>query len=97
MATRKEKTESVDSTTEVLKNEKTNNKPAKNAGGIGIVNCTKLKVRDKPSTEDSNVVTIIGKGEQVKIQFIEDNPEWYKVHTQTGFDGYSMSEFIDLV
>ena len=63
----------------------------------GIVsNCEKLNIRRQTSINPTNVVCIINKGDKVRIIDKYAAPNWYKICTNVGIEGYCMAEFIEL-
>jgi len=59
-----------------------------------VVNCSRLNVRGKAST-DAEVLKIIDAGAQVKIYEEESTEEFYKV-LSGGIVGFCMKEFIEI-
>lgn len=59
-----------------------------------IVNCSKLNVREDPST-DAEVVCVLDVMTEVKIDVGESDNEWLKVFTAAGIEGYCMRKFVD--
>ena len=62
---------------------------------IGIVfGCDKLNVRKEPSKE-AQVLCVLDKTSEVKIDMkANTTPDFYKVVTATGVEGYCMSKYI---
>ena len=60
---------------------------------FGVANCGKLNVRKDPSKSETPVC-VIKKGDKLTIK--DSIEEWYKVTTESGEEGYCMSEFIDV-
>lgn len=66
---------------------------------VGIVaNCEKLNLRRSPlkDSDGANVITELLPGVAVVIDEDESTPNFYKVTTETGLDGYCMKQFIEL-
>lgn len=66
----------------------------------GVVEgCLKLNVREKPSIK-SEVVRVIGVGDDLVIDEQESTEDFYKVSVDNGFEGFNgfcMKKFIKLV
>ena len=66
---------------------------------VGIVaNCEKLNLRRSPlkDSDGANVITELLPGVAVVIDEDESTPNFYKVTTETGLEGYCMKQFIEL-
>ena len=66
---------------------------------VGIVaNCEKLNLRRSPLTDSfgANVITELLRVVVVVSDEDESTPNFYKVTTETGLDGYCMKQFIEL-
>ena len=66
---------------------------------VGIVaNCEKLNLRRSPlkDSDGANIITELLSGVAVVIDEDESTPNFYKVTTETGLDGYCMKQFIEL-
>ena len=66
---------------------------------VGIVaNCEKLNLRRSPlkDSDGANIITELLPGVAVVIDEDESTPNFYKVTTETGLDGYCMKQFIEL-
>lgn len=61
---------------------------------IGLVNAYEVYVREN-SGKVYNPVTTVKKGSELMILDNSD-PEWYKVMTASGIEGYIMREFVDV-
>ena len=63
-----------------------------------VVNCEKLNLRRSPlkDSDGANVITELLPGVAVVIDEDESTPNFYKVTTETGLDGYCMKQFIEL-
>lgn len=59
-----------------------------------VVNCLKLNVRVEPS-KDAEVVCILDAMSEVKIDVGESTPDWFKITTAIGTEGYCMRKFVD--
>ena len=60
----------------------------------GVVSvCEKLNMR-KEANKESDVVTILSKNTEVKINLSESTDDFYKVTTSMGFEGFCMKKFI---
>lgn len=66
---------------------------------VGIVaNCEKLNLRRSPlkDSDGANIITELLSGVAVVIDEDESTPNFYKVITETGLEGYCMKQFIEL-
>lgn len=66
---------------------------------VGIVaNCEKLNLRRSPlkDSDGANIITELLSGVAVVIDEDESTPNFYKVTTETGLEGYCMKQFIEL-
>ena len=66
---------------------------------VGIVaNCEKLNLRRSPlkDSDGANIITELLSGVAVVIDEDESTPNFYKVTTETGLEGYCMRQFIEL-
>ena len=66
---------------------------------VGIVaNCEKLNLRRSPlkDSDGANIITELLPGVAVVIDGDESTPNFYKVTTETGLEGYCMRQFIEL-
>ena len=66
---------------------------------VGIVaNCEKLNLRRSPlkDSDGANIITELLSGVAVIIDEDESTPNFYKVTTETGLEGYCMRQFIEL-
>lgn len=64
---------------------------------LGTVIAEALYVREAPSS-DAEPVTTVKKGDELIVTVpSKGTPEWYKVCTAAGVEGYSMGKFIDIV
>ena len=66
---------------------------------VGIVaNCEKLNLRRSPlkDSDGANIITELLSGVAVVIDEDESTPNFYKVTTDTGLEGYCMKQFIEL-
>ena len=66
---------------------------------VGIVaNCEKLNLRRSPlkDSDGANIITELLTGVAVVIDENESTPDFYKVITETGLEGYCMRRFIEL-
>ena len=62
----------------------------------GVVsNCDRLNVRKKPH-RGQNVLTVIEEDETVEITMHKSTKNWYFVKTESGVEGYCMTDFIVL-
>ena len=59
-----------------------------------VVNCDRLNVRKRPHRL-SEVLTIIEEDESVTITMSKSTHNWYYVKTESGVEGYCMTDFID--
>lgn len=58
-----------------------------------VVNCSKLNVRSKPTT-DAEVITTLEVKSEVVIDPARSTTDWLKITTPTGVDGYCMRKFV---
>lgn len=58
-----------------------------------VVNCFRLNVREKPSTE-SEVIHILNHKERVTVDLEEAHSDWIKVYLSDGVEGYCMIDYI---
>ena len=66
---------------------------------VGIVaNCEKLNLRRSPlkDSDGANIITELLPGVAVVIDEDESTPNFYKVTTETGLEGYCMKQYIEL-
>lgn len=63
---------------------------------IGIVNCGILRVRSAADSTADNVICEITEGSEVQINETESTPEFYKVTTSAGAEGFCMKKFITI-
>lgn len=66
---------------------------------LGTVTAEALYVREAPRS-DAEPITTVKKGDDLLITVpsnITEKPEWYKVCTSSGVEGYSMGKFIEIV
>ena len=66
---------------------------------VGIVaNCEKLNLRRSPlkDSDGANIITELLPGVAVVIDEDESTPNFYKVITESGLEGYCMRQFIEL-
>lgn len=61
-----------------------------------VVNCSKLNIRVKPST-DSDVLTALNVGSEVMIDNTRSTTEWLKITTAAGIDGFCMRRFVSVI
>ena len=61
-----------------------------------VVNCKKLNLRKSPlkDSDGANVITTLLAGAAVVINESDSTPNFYKVTTETGLEGYCMKPFI---
>ena len=59
-----------------------------------VANCSKLNVRVKPDAT-ADVLCVINAATELEINVNESTPEWFRVITATGVEGYCMRKFID--
>lgn len=58
-----------------------------------INNCKKLNVRSKPN-KDGDIVCVLNTSNVFEIEEVESKPEWVKVFTDTGLEGFCMKEYV---
>lgn len=64
---------------------------------IGVVSdCKKLNVREAPS-KSAEVVAKIVVGTELMIEKEESTPDWYKVWTPSGIEGFCMRQFVKIM
>ena len=66
---------------------------------VGIVaNCEKLNLRRSPlkDSDGANIITELLPGVAVVIDENESTPNFYKVITEDGLEGYCMRQFIEV-
>ena len=66
---------------------------------VGIVaNCEKLNLRRSPlkDSDGANIITELLPGVAVVIDEDESTPNFYKVITEAGLEGYCMRQFIEV-
>lgn len=63
-----------------------------------VVNCEKLNLRKSPlkDSDGANVITTLLAGTAVVINESDSTPNFYKVTTENGLEGYCMKQFIKL-
>ena len=63
-----------------------------------VVNCEKLNLRKSPlkDSDGANVITTLLAGAAVVINESDSTPNFYKVTTENGLEGYCMKQFIKL-
>lgn len=60
-----------------------------------VIGCDKLNVR-KEDNKDSEVLCVINKSAEVKVNIAESTIYFYKVYTASGVEGYCMKEYISV-
>lgn len=79
--------------------EQTLEETPKKESKVGIVaNCEKLNLRRSPlkDSDGANVITVLLPGVAVVIDEDESTPDFYKVITESGLEGYCMRQFIEV-
>lgn len=74
-------------------------KTPKKESKVGTVsNCVKLNLRKLPlvDSDGANIITELLAGAAVVIDEDESTPNFYKVTTEAGLEGYCMKQFIKL-
>lgn len=61
---------------------------------VGIVTAELLNVRTHPSKDPDNIIGTISKDTQVLVE--EAGPDFYKILSKAGDEGYCMRDFITL-
>ena len=76
-------------------NEPTSSIPFETYAFLGVVSTESdsLNLRDKPST-DSNVISYLPKGMKGSIYYVDGYPDWYKIYTVDGQEGYVSAQYI---
>lgn len=59
-----------------------------------VTNCLKLNVRAEPS-KDAEVICVLDAMSEVKIDVNKSTPDWFKITTAIGAEGYCMRKFVD--
>ena len=59
-----------------------------------VVDCLKLNVRAEPSV-DAEVVCVLDVMSEIKIDVAKSTPDWFKISTAIGAEGYCMRKFVD--
>lgn len=62
---------------------------------LGVVNTSKLNVREKPDI-NSAVICIIKTGDELGVDLLESTDDFLKVYTVSGIEGYCMRKFINI-
>lgn len=71
------------------------NKTSDGVDRIGVVTeCTRLNVRKLPN-QKAEVLIILDFATEVMVKEYNKNPDWVKVLTKTGVEGYCMKKFIN--
>lgn len=80
---------------EKSENEPTSSIPFETYAFLGVVSTESdaLNLRDKPSI-DSNVISLLPKGMKGSIYYVEGYPDWYKIYTVDGQEGYVSAQYI---
>lgn len=66
---------------------------------VGVVaNCAKVNLRRSPlkDSDGANIITELIAGTAVVIDEDESAPNFYKVTTETGLEGFCMKQFVEL-
>ena len=58
-----------------------------------VTDCVRLNVRKEPKIS-SDIVCILDRNSKVSIDLDNSTDEWYKVCTETGFEGFCMKKFV---
>lgn len=63
-----------------------------------VANCEKLNLRKSPlkDSDGANVITTLLAGATVVVNESDSTPNFYKVTTENGLEGYCMKQFIKL-
>lgn len=70
-------------------------KPNGNLTGI-VTGCEKLNLREK-ADKSGKVLTVLNKGTEVEVEIdVPTTPDFYKVKTASGLEGYCMKQFITI-
>lgn len=70
--------------------------PTKKSEIIGVViDCTKLNVRERPSS-DANVVATISVGSEVMVDTRKSTSAFYKVCNAAGIEGFCMKKYVEI-
>lgn len=60
-----------------------------------VVGCNKLNLRIEPST-NSSIICVLNNADEVEIDMLVNNSEFYRVTTILGASGYCMKKYITL-
>lgn len=60
-----------------------------------VFNCSKLNVRERPSSLAS-VLTIVNAGDEVVVDESKSNGKFYSVTTATGIEGYCVKDYLKM-
>ena len=64
------------------------------AGSLIIV--SNVNVRDKPSTQGTNVIKVAKAGETYEYTNVEPGGEWYEIILEDGSIGYVFKDYIEV-
>ena len=59
-----------------------------------VINCTKLNVRAKPST-DAEVLAVLSNNSEISIDPACSNNDWLKITTTDGVNGFCMRKYVN--
>lgn len=59
-----------------------------------VVNCAKLNLREKPTT-DSEIVCVLDSMSEIEIDVNKSTNAWVYVYTAAGLEGYCMKQYIE--
>ena len=60
-----------------------------------VINCKFLNVFEAPN-KNADILAKLIEGSKVMVDFTESTGEFYSVFTETGVEGYSMKQFIEV-
>ena len=70
--------------------------PAETETAVGVVTgCAKLNVRRRPSLT-ADVVCVVDENSPLVIDVDDPSSEWYKIFTESGFNGYCMKKYVSV-
>lgn len=60
-----------------------------------VTGCAKLNIRKEPYIK-SDVICVVSEKDVLLVDQNKSTHEWYKVYTETGFDGYCMKQYVNV-
>lgn len=89
----KKETETVTTSVESVAPE--TKKPETKPSKAVVFNCSKLNVRERPSSLAS-VLTTVNAGDEVVVDESKSNGKFYSVTTATGIEGYCVKDYLKM-